>query len=74
QFNEKSKEFIQRIAEMPTKCLGYNKAMFNYSFINDLTSSLQNEFNLFTTNMRTYDSREGHRSFLEKRDPQFKGK
>ncbi|MFX1523455.1 MAG: enoyl-CoA hydratase/isomerase family protein [Promethearchaeota archaeon] len=74
QFNEKSKEFIQRIAEMPTKCLGYNKAMFNYSFINDLTSSLQNEFNLFTTNMRTYDSREGHRSFLEKRDPEFKGK
>ena len=74
QFEEKSKEFIQKIAKMPTKCLGYNKAMFNYSFINDLPSSLQNEFYLFSENMKTYDSREGHRSFLEKREPNFKGK
>jgi 2-(1,2-epoxy-1,2-dihydrophenyl)acetyl-CoA isomerase len=74
QFNEKSKEFIQKIAEMPTRCLGYNKAMFNYSFKNDLTSSLQNEFYLFTENMKTSDYREGMRSFLGKREPQFKGK
>lgn len=74
QFKELSKEFIQKIAEMPTKCLGYNKTMFNYSLINDLPTSLQNEFNLFSENMKTYDSREGSRSFIQKRKPQFKGK
>jgi 2-(1,2-epoxy-1,2-dihydrophenyl)acetyl-CoA isomerase len=73
-FDEKSQEFIQKIANMPTKCLGYNKAMFNFSFVNDLTSSLQNEAYLFTENMKTYDSREGSRSFLQKREPKFKGK
>ena len=73
QFNEKSKDFIQKIANMPTKCLGYNKAMFNYSFINDLPKSLQNEFKLFTENMKTYDFREGNKSFIQKREPLFKG-
>jgi hypothetical protein len=48
--------------------------MFNYSLVNDLTSSLQNEAYLFSENMKTHDSREGHRSFLEKREPVYKGK
>lgn len=74
QFNENSKEFIRKIAEMPTKCLGYNKAMFNYSFTNDLPSSLQNEFKLFNENMKTSDFREGNRSFIKKREPQYKGR
>jgi 2-(1,2-epoxy-1,2-dihydrophenyl)acetyl-CoA isomerase len=74
QLKENSEEFIRRIAEMPTKCLGYNKAMFNYSFTNDLSTSLQNEFKLFSENMKTYDFREGNRSFIQKREPQFKGK
>jgi 2-(1,2-epoxy-1,2-dihydrophenyl)acetyl-CoA isomerase len=74
QFYELSEKFIQKIAEMPTKCLGYNKAMLNYSIINDLPSCLENEFLLFTENMKTSDFREGNRSFLEKREPQFKGK
>ena len=74
EFDEKSQGFIQKIATMPTKCLGYNKAMFNFSFVNDLTSSLQNESYLFTENMKMYDAREGSRSFLEKREPKFIGK
>jgi 2-(1,2-epoxy-1,2-dihydrophenyl)acetyl-CoA isomerase len=74
EFDKEAQEFIQKIASMPTKCLGYNKAMFNFSFVNDLTSSLQNEYYLFTENMKTYDSKEGSRSFLQKREPKFKGK
>ncbi|MHA2038066.1 MAG: enoyl-CoA hydratase/isomerase family protein [Promethearchaeota archaeon] len=73
-FNQCSKEFIQEIAQMPTRCLGYNKAMLNYSIRNDLISSLQNEFLLFNTNMKSYDFREGNRSYLEKRKPQYKGR
>jgi 2-(1,2-epoxy-1,2-dihydrophenyl)acetyl-CoA isomerase len=74
EFNEKSKEFIEKIAKLPTRCFGYNKAMLNYSFVNDLTSSLQNEVYLFSENMKTYDSKEGNLSFREKRDPKFKGR
>jgi 2-(1,2-epoxy-1,2-dihydrophenyl)acetyl-CoA isomerase len=74
EFEEKSTEFISRIAQMPTRCLGYNKTMINYSLINNLFDSLKNDLALFVENMKTADSREGHTSFLEKRDPVFKGR
>ena len=73
-FNEKSNEFIEKIASMPTRCLGYNKTMLNYSLFNDLFPSLQHELKLFNVNMKTEDFKEGLNSFLEKRDPKFKGK
>ena len=74
EFKEKSLEFIGKIAEMPTKCLGYNKAMLNFSQFNELFPSLQNEFRLYLKNIRTYDFGEGMKSFLKKREPNFKGR
>ncbi len=73
-FNKGSREFIEKIARMPTKCLGYNKAMLNYSFGNDLFTSLQNEFKLFNENSMTNDYKEGNKSFFERRDPIFEGR
>jgi len=35
EFSKKSKEFIQSITKLPTKCLGYNKTMLNYSQYNE---------------------------------------
>ncbi len=74
EFNEKSSEFIEKIAIMPTRCLGYNKTMLNFSIFNDLLPSLQHELKLFNINMQTEDYKEGLNSFHEKRDPKFKGK
>ncbi|MFX1566771.1 MAG: enoyl-CoA hydratase/isomerase family protein [Promethearchaeota archaeon] len=74
EFKEKSDEFIEEIAEMPTKCLGYNKTMLNFSQINDLFPSLQNEFRLYCKNIRTYDFGEGMKSFMKKREPKFRGR
>lgn len=74
EFDKRSTEFINKLARMPTKCLGYNKTMLNFSLENDLVNSLQNEFYLYNENMKTHDFREGNRSFLEKRDPVFKGR
>jgi 2-(1,2-epoxy-1,2-dihydrophenyl)acetyl-CoA isomerase len=74
EFNEKSREFIEEIARMPTRCLGYNKTMLNFSIYNDLFTSLRHELKLFNKNMKTDDFKEGLNSFLEKRDPKFKGK
>jgi len=73
-FKQKSLEFIQNIANLPTKCLGYNKTMLNFSQFNELFPSLQNEFNLYCKNIRTYDFGEGMKSFMKKRVPRFKGR
>jgi len=74
EFKEKSFEFVRYIASMPTKCLGYNKAMLNFSQFNELFPSLQNEFRLYCKNIRTYDFGEGMTSFIKKREPKFKGR
>lgn len=74
EFEEKSLDFVRKIAEMPTRCLGYNKAMLNFSQINELFPSLQYEFKLYCKNIATYDFGEGMNSFKKKREPKFKGR
>jgi len=74
EFKDKSMEFITQIATLPTKCLGYDKIMLNFSLINDFFPSLQHEFKLYCKNIASNDFGEGMRSFLEKRKPNFKGK
>ncbi|MGM0468990.1 MAG: enoyl-CoA hydratase/isomerase family protein [Promethearchaeati archaeon] len=74
EFEKESEKFIQKIAQMPTKCLGYNKTMLNYSLRNDLFPSLKNEFRLYCKNIATKDFGEGMKSFQENREPKFIGK
>ncbi|MBY8989029.1 MAG: enoyl-CoA hydratase/isomerase family protein [Candidatus Lokiarchaeota archaeon] len=74
EFNIESEEFIRSIANLPTKCLGYNKNMLNFSQNNDLFPSLNHEFKLYSKNIASYDFGEGMKSFKEKREPKFKGK
>ena len=74
KFKEKSLDFIEKIAKLPTQCLGYNKSMLNYSQLNELFPSLQYEFKLYLKNIRTYDFGEGMKSFIQKRDHKFKGR
>ncbi len=73
-FNEQAMEYVRNIASLPTRTLGYNKLMLNFSLLNDLVPSMQNEFNLYVKNMGTQDYSEGITSFKEKRKPIFKGK
>ncbi len=74
QFKEKAREFIRKIANMPTKCLGYNKTMLNFSQFNELFTSLQHEFRLYCKNIRTYDFGEGMKSFMKRKEPTYKGR
>ncbi|MBD3212636.1 MAG: hypothetical protein GF311_08505 [Candidatus Lokiarchaeota archaeon] len=74
EFESKSTEFVEGIAKMPTKCLGYNKSMLNYSLRNDFFPSLKHEFKLYCKNIATKDFGEGMKSFQEKRDPKFIGR
>jgi 2-(1,2-epoxy-1,2-dihydrophenyl)acetyl-CoA isomerase len=74
EFNHKSEEYVQSIAKLPTKCLGYNKNMLNFSQRNELFPSLNHEFKLYCKNIATYDFGEGMKSFKQKRAPKYKGK
>jgi enoyl-CoA hydratase/carnithine racemase len=74
EFREKSRAYLKNIAELPTKCLGYNKAMLNFSQVNEMVPSLHNEFKLYCKNIRTRDFGEGMKSFRKKREPKFTGK
>ena len=74
EFKQNSKEYLKKIAELPTKCLGYNKTMLNFSQYNEMTPSLHNEFKLYCKNIRSYDFGEGMKSFLKKREPKFIGR
>ncbi|MFX0024107.1 MAG: enoyl-CoA hydratase/isomerase family protein [Candidatus Hermodarchaeota archaeon] len=73
-FKQKSLEYVKKLAKLPTKCLGYNKNMLNFSQINELFPSLQNEFKFYCKNIRTYDFGEGMKSFMKKREPKYKGR
>jgi len=74
EFKEKANEFIIFIANLPTRSLGYNKTMLNFSQYNEIFPSLQHEFKLYCKSIATHDFGEGMRSFQEKREPKFKGK
>ncbi len=73
-FNAQAMEYVRKIASLPTRTLGYNKTMLNFSLVNDLVPSMQREFNLTVKNMGTQDYSEGITSFKEKRKAIFKGK
>jgi 2-(1,2-epoxy-1,2-dihydrophenyl)acetyl-CoA isomerase len=62
-----------RLAEMPTKSLGYIKQAINRSLTNDLASQLDFEEELQGLAGKTSDYKEGVNAFLEKRKPEFKG-
>ena len=74
EFKAKSREYLEKIAELPTRCLGYNKAMLNFSQFNEMIPSLHHEFKLYCKNIRTKDFGEGMKSFLKKRKPKFLGR
>jgi len=74
EFREKSKNYIKEISKMPTKCLGFNKTMLNFSQYHELFLSMQHEFKLYCKNIATKDFGEGMHSFIKKRDPKFIGR
>ena len=74
EFEEGSKKIVQKLAMLPTKGLGLTKRALNESFHNDLTAQLALEGELQTIAGQTHDYNEGVAAFLEKRNPNFKGK
>ena len=71
---EEAMEVAQRLASGPTRAIGMMKGMLNKSFESDLLSALDREGSLQGIAVTTADVVEGITSFLQKRDPDFKGR
>jgi 2-(1,2-epoxy-1,2-dihydrophenyl)acetyl-CoA isomerase len=72
-FIPESKKLAQQLAQMPTKALGYIKEALNASLTSDQQQQLATEDKLQQQAASTNDFKEGVASFLEKRNPAFKG-
>jgi 2-(1,2-epoxy-1,2-dihydrophenyl)acetyl-CoA isomerase len=71
---DEAMEVATRLAKGPTRAMGMMKKMLNSSFESDLTTALEREAALQGIAVATADCVEGVTSFLQKRDPDFKGK
>ncbi len=71
---EKAFGAAQKLAKMPTKGLGLTKRGLNQALSTDLNGQLENEKALQEEAGRTHDYKEGVQAFLEKRNPEYKGK
>ncbi len=74
QFMPMVEKLSTTLASMPTKALWYSKQALNNSYDNDIHEQLDLEHKLQTASGSTYDYKEGVQAFLQKRQPEFKGK
>lgn len=74
QFLEKAKEFATQLSHMPTTALYQTRQLLNASFGNTLDQQLESELALQVLCGGSYDYQEGVQAFLEKRNPEFKGR
>jgi 2-(1,2-epoxy-1,2-dihydrophenyl)acetyl-CoA isomerase len=73
EFAAASFKIAETLSQMPTRGLAFTKMALNASFNNCLTEQLQKEDELQYLAAHTYDYNEGVKSFIEKRQPVFKG-
>ncbi len=73
-FEKKSMEILENIANMPTSALKLTKKAFLHSYDNTLKQQLELEAELQQEAAHTDDFFEGVDAFLEKRKPNYKGK
>jgi len=73
KFEEESKKIANTLSQMPTKGLAYTKHALNHSFLNNWEEQLLLEDEYQQKAAKTLDYKEGINSFLEKRNPVFKG-
>jgi 2-(1,2-epoxy-1,2-dihydrophenyl)acetyl-CoA isomerase len=73
QLMEVAGELAGRLATLPTVTIGLIKRLVNCSFESDRLAAFQNEAFGQEANMQTADSVEGVQSFIERREPRFRG-
>lgn len=66
-------EWTDRFANLPTRAIAHVKALLNRSFESSRVQAFEDEAVLQELNNATEDAREGMTSFVERREPDFKG-
>ena len=74
EFDERAAEYVAMLASLPTVTTGVFKAAMEYSATHGLRESMAHEIGLGPINRASEDAAEGRRSFLERRDPEFRGR
>ncbi|WP_299110940.1 enoyl-CoA hydratase-related protein [uncultured Winogradskyella sp.] len=72
-FEDTINQLANKLANMPTKALGFIKELFNKSMTNTLEDQLALESKLQIEAASSNDYAEGVAAFIEKRKPNFKG-
>jgi 2-(1,2-epoxy-1,2-dihydrophenyl)acetyl-CoA isomerase len=73
RLSEESTKIAGRLAAGPTRAYAEAKRLFNQSLANGMESQMEDELQAFARCARTADLAEGVTSFVEKREPSFKG-
>lgn len=68
-----ARDWATRLADGPTKAIGWSKRMLNTALDVDRAGAFHDESLVVELNTATDDSREGVTSFVERRPPEFKG-
>jgi 2-(1,2-epoxy-1,2-dihydrophenyl)acetyl-CoA isomerase len=74
EFDTTIRQLAKKLSRMPTKALGMIKELFNASMTNSLSEQLAMESKYQIEAAQTDDYAEGVAAFIEKRQPNFKGK
>lgn len=74
EFEEKTIQLAEHIAQMPTKALAQTKELLNQTYHNSLDQQLDLEGKTQIEAAQSYDYKEGVAAFVEKRKPVFKGR
>lgn len=73
-FQEEVEKLATTLSQMPTHAIGLTKKLLNQSMNNNLDEQLAMESNLQIEASESHDYNEGVAAFIQKRQPEFKGK
>ena len=73
-FDARAGEYMEMLAKLPTVAVGVFKSAIEYSLTHGLRDSLAREVEVGGRNAGTEDAEEGRRSFVERREPAYKGR
>lgn len=74
KFKDEVMSLARKLARGPSVAIGLAKTVINKGLGMDVKSGLEYEVYAQSLCMQTEDAREGTKAFLEKREPEFKGK